>query len=73
MPHDRDGQELRVGDIVRVTCHVKKIEQSEDYCNLTLETSQPMHPGNQRSPVVLNAKQVVKDNGRLVPPHGSGP
>lgn len=61
MPHDRDGRLLSVGDTVNVPCRIKEIHNTEEYCNVTLETSQPMYPGNDRSSVVLNAKQVVKN------------
>lgn len=60
MPHDRDGQLLNVGDRVLVPCTIKEIQQTEEYCNVTLETAQPMPPTNRRSCLVLNARQVVK-------------
>jgi len=60
MPHDRDGKLLNVGDTVLVPCIVKEIHSTEEYCNINLETCQPMYPGTYRSSVVLNAKQVVK-------------
>ena len=64
MPHDRDGTLLKVGNTVMVPARVKELNDTEEYCNVTLETLQPMHPGNSRSTLVLNAKQVVKhDDG----------
>ena len=60
MPHDRDGKELKVGDAVMVPARVTGIQQTEEYCNVTLETSQGMPPSNARSTLNLNAKQVVK-------------
>lgn len=64
MPHDRDGTLLKVGNTVMVPARVKELHDTEEYCNVTLETLQPMHPGNVRSTLVLNAKQVVKhDDG----------
>lgn len=64
MPHDRDGTLLKVGNTVMVPARVKAIQDTEEYCNVTLETLQPMHPGDSRSTLVLNAKQVVKhDDG----------
>ena len=60
MPHDRDGKLLSVGDEVLVPCRIKTIHDTEGYCNVDLETLQPMYPGDTRSLVVLNAKQVVK-------------
>lgn len=64
MPHDRDGTELRVGHIVMVPARVKEIHQTEDYCNVTLETCQDMYPTRERSILNLNAKQVVKHADR---------
>lgn len=59
MPHDRDGTLLKVGNTVMVPARVKEIHDTEEYCNVTLETLQPMYPGNSYSTIVLNAKQVV--------------
>ena len=59
MPHDRDGKLLGVGDSVLVPARITAIHDTEEYCNVTLETSQPMYPSNDRSQLNLNAKQVV--------------
>ena len=58
MPHDRDGRELHVGDAVLVPCRVRQIHITEEFCNVELETSQPMYPGTHRTGITLNAKQV---------------
>lgn len=60
MPHDRNGAELKVGDQVLISAMVKEIYTSDDYCNAQFETAEVMHPGDQRSVVTLNTKQVVK-------------
>lgn len=60
MPHDIHGKLLSVGDTVKVLCRVKEIHNTEEYCNVNLETLQPMYPGEHRSGIVLNAKQVEK-------------
>lgn len=60
MPHDRDGRLLNVGDHVLVPCNIKEIHITEEYCNVNLETSQPMYPGTHKSSLCLNSKQVVK-------------
>ena len=60
MPHDCDGAKLSVGDIVLVEAKVKEIHQTEDYCNLSLETSHAMFPGNHKTPLSLNGQQVRK-------------
>jgi hypothetical protein len=61
MPHDRDGQELKVGDLVNVPCRVKAIHLTEDYCNVDLEVRHPMPPAQTINTLALNAKQVVKE------------
>lgn len=59
MPHDRDGKLLGVGDSILVPARITGIHDTEEYCNVTLETLQPMFPGDSRSTITLNAKQVV--------------
>ena len=58
MPHDCDGVKLKVGDIVLVEAKIKEIHDTEDYCNLSLETSLRMKPGEHHTPLSLNAGQV---------------
>lgn len=59
MPHDKNGQVLAVGDWVSVPCRVASISTGEEYCNVGLETTEPMFPGEQKNSISLNAKQVV--------------
>ena len=60
MPHTLDGTELKVGDIVLIEAKVKEIQTTEDYCNLSLETSHAMYPGEHKTALTLNAGQVRK-------------
>jgi len=60
MPHDKNGQVIEVGDEVMVPAVVKQVMTGEDYCNVTLETTEPMYPGEHKSGMTLNARQVVK-------------
>ncbi len=60
MPHDKHGNELKVGDKVTIECEVKNVDPHEDYCNLTVETVEPMHPGEDKTGITLNAKQVIR-------------
>ena len=60
MPHDKNGNLLSVGDTVNVSCRIKAIHDTEGYCNVDLETLQPMYPSDNKSFLVLNAKQVLK-------------
>lgn len=61
MPHDRDGEVLSVGDTVYVPVKITAIHLTEDYCNVNLETLQPMPPSHTRTELHLNAKQVIKN------------
>lgn len=60
MPHDKNGKLLKAGDAVLVPCVVKEVHAGEEYCNVQLETQEPMYPGEYKSGITLNAKQVVK-------------
>lgn len=59
MPHDLVGNSLTVGDIVLVPARVKSIYPGDEYCNVTLETTQAMFPGTSKSGMTLNASQVI--------------
>lgn len=72
MPHDRDGRLLSVGDLVNVPCRVKAIHDTEQFCNVDLETRQPMYPDTYLCMLTLNAKQVVKADPPPEPPAASG-
>jgi hypothetical protein len=58
MPHDKNGQVLNEGDLVSVSARVKSISTGEEYCNVMLETVEPMYPGDSSIVLSLNAKQV---------------
>lgn len=60
MPHDKRGEELKVGDRVLVPCVIKAIHLTEDYCNVDLETSLTMPPICTPTKVTLNSRQTVK-------------
>jgi hypothetical protein len=62
MPHDLKGTELRPGDIVSMDFKVILTTNSEDYCNVTLESCLPMTPhGIDRLTISqVNTKQVIK-------------
>lgn len=64
MPHDNAGHLLKEGDRVMVPAVVKSISHTEDYCNVLLETVHPCHPGDYKTTISLNAKQVVLDAPR---------
>jgi hypothetical protein len=60
MPHDRKGNLLSVGDHVIIEAGVTQVQAGEEYCNVTLQTIEPMYPGNSKSTLTLNAKQVTR-------------
>lgn len=60
MPHDKNGAPLKVGDKVTVECEVTSVQPGTDYCNLSVKTVEPMHPGKEATTITLNTKQVVK-------------
>jgi hypothetical protein len=60
MPHDKNGAVLQVGDRVTVLCEVKELHLTEDFCNVSLRTVEPMFPGDRHDTLTLNAKQTVK-------------
>lgn len=60
MPHDKKGNPLRTGDVVAVRFTVRDVFPSEDYCNLNLETVEPMYPGEHRIALTLNTRQVER-------------
>jgi len=60
MPHDKNGQQLSVGDDVLIRATVTNVSAGEEYCNVNLETVEPMFPGEHKTPIVLNARQVEK-------------
>lgn len=60
MPHDRRGEELKVGDTVMVPCVIKAIHLTEDYCNVDLETKLTMPPLGTPTKLTLNSRQTDK-------------
>lgn len=58
--HDKNGKPLAVGDRVTVTATIKETYLGEEYCNVQLETEEPMYPGDNKTIITLNAKQVEK-------------
>lgn len=66
MPHDKNGKELHIGDLVTIACVIKEISQeSTDYCNITLESVEPMYPSNRLNIIALNTKQVEKIDAKI--------
>jgi hypothetical protein len=60
VPHDKNGERVRVDDLVTVRCRVTAVSLGDDFCNVSLETVEPMHPGDHKTGISLNARQVEK-------------
>jgi hypothetical protein len=58
MPHDKNGRVIVAGDVVNIPCTVRDVQQGEEFCNVNLETIEPMFPRKDRSVITLNARQV---------------
>ena len=58
MPHLKHGQVVNVGDEVVIRAAVKSVTTGEEYCNLTVETVEPMYPGDYKSSITINARQA---------------
>lgn len=59
MPHDKNGQLLQVGSKIIIEAEVESITEGEEFCNVTVRTTEPMYPGDAKSAISLNAKQVI--------------
>lgn len=60
MPHDIDGREIKAGDRVTIECIVRTVSTGLEYCNVTMDTVEPMFPGEHKTCYTANAKQVRK-------------
>lgn len=59
MPHDKNGRELKEGDIVNMQFKVREVSQLENYCNCSLESVLPLYPGNGSTVLSgVNTRQV---------------
>ena len=58
MPHDKNGTELHVGDLVSVTAKVTSVSPSEDQCNVSMEVQGPDE--QYRPSMTCNSKLVAK-------------
>ena len=69
MLHDRNGEVLLLGDVVFIPCIVIKVEETApEFYNVTLETIEPMFPGEHKTPIILNAKQIEKPKAVMLSP-----
>jgi hypothetical protein len=61
MPHDRDGELVKVGDKVNIPAIVTAIQTGEEYCNISVQPVEPMYPSDRHDTITFNSKQVVKE------------
>lgn len=73
MPHDKNGRVLTEGDLVNVPARVKRIHEGDEYCNVEIETVEPMYPGDSKSNLTLNTKQVELVEKATVETAGGAP
>lgn len=59
--HDKNNNLLAVGDKVTISATILEIASNEGWCNVTLETVEPMFPDTKKTCIVLNSKQVEKE------------
>jgi hypothetical protein len=58
--HDKNGQPLKVGDIVVVKCVVKEVSATPDFCNCQLETVEGRRPDGKKETIYAINTGVVE-------------
>lgn len=58
--HDRNGTELKKGDIVHIPCVITSLSASDTYCNVDLETVAGRRPDNNKERIsAINTGVIV--------------
>lgn len=58
--HDRNGTELKVGDIVNLPCRITSLAPTDAYCNVEITTLYPSRSdGAKTSFSAMNTAQIV--------------
>jgi hypothetical protein len=64
MMHDRNGREVKQGDLVCIPARVLSTHASEEYCNADLELEYPMPPYTHKDKLsAINTKQFFVVDG----------
>ena len=63
MPHDKNGKLVEKGATVNVSFKVVDVYTGDDYCNASLETVEPMFPGDHKTGLTINTKQCEVADG----------
>lgn len=58
--HLKDGSEAKVGDVVVIFATITSVSPGVDYCNCQVETLEKMYPGENKTGVTLNTKQIAR-------------
>ena len=58
MPHDMNGELLKVGDEVLIPARVASLQVGDEYCNASFETLISMYPSDSPTTITMNTKQV---------------
>lgn len=49
--HDKNGTELRVGDVVLIPARITQLSPGEDYCNVQLESEYGRRPDGMKETI----------------------
>jgi hypothetical protein len=61
--HDAKNRPLKVGDMVLVPCRIKEIQATEDYCNVTIESTFGRRPDGKPERIsAINSAVTLRSN-----------
>lgn len=61
--HDAKGRPLSVGDTVLIPARVTELQESEDYCNVSVETLVGRRPDGEKEHIhAINTGVLFRDN-----------
>jgi len=75
MPHDAQGQEIHIGDLVTLTARVTNLYPTLDYCNMTIEGIDGDDDPRTKAACTINTRAVklsVPDGQMRVAPSNDG-
>jgi hypothetical protein len=58
--HDKNGVLLHEGDIVTLKATVVTLHGNPEFCNVTIETVEPMYPSDRKDKYTVNTRQIEK-------------
>lgn len=61
--HDAKGRPLKVGDIVLIPAKITQVSPTEDYCNVSVETTHGRRPDGAKEQVsAINTGVLLRSN-----------